>query len=161
VLVLSRKLGEKIFIGDTICITVVDIDPRYGGGKATGKSPNFAGGAKFGPDPNTMASEMIGGKPVPVMTVGQAYATQSRGPGINQYEKAGTIPQQLDARSARGIRDVARKQQIEEEIEYALTGKLPPRLEEEKKKREAAAAAAAAAAASKKEPLDPSDPYYS
>ena len=25
-LVLSRKLGEKIFIGDTVCITVVDID---------------------------------------------------------------------------------------------------------------------------------------
>ncbi|MBL8867140.1 MAG: carbon storage regulator [Planctomycetia bacterium] len=25
-LVLSRKLGEKIFIGETICITVVDID---------------------------------------------------------------------------------------------------------------------------------------
>jgi len=25
-LVLSRKLGEKIFIGDSICITVVDID---------------------------------------------------------------------------------------------------------------------------------------
>ena len=24
--VLSRKLGEKIFIGDNICITVVDID---------------------------------------------------------------------------------------------------------------------------------------
>jgi carbon storage regulator len=26
VLVLSRKLGEKIYIGDNICITVVDID---------------------------------------------------------------------------------------------------------------------------------------
>jgi carbon storage regulator len=25
-LVLSRKLGEKIFIGENICITVVDID---------------------------------------------------------------------------------------------------------------------------------------
>lgn len=25
-LVLSRKLGEKIFIGEDICITVVDID---------------------------------------------------------------------------------------------------------------------------------------
>ncbi|MFL5241987.1 MAG: carbon storage regulator [Gemmataceae bacterium] len=25
-LVLSRKLGEKIFIGEKICITVVDID---------------------------------------------------------------------------------------------------------------------------------------
>jgi carbon storage regulator len=25
-LVLSRKLGEKIFIGNNICITVVDID---------------------------------------------------------------------------------------------------------------------------------------
>jgi carbon storage regulator len=25
-LVLTRKLGEKIFIGDNICITVVDID---------------------------------------------------------------------------------------------------------------------------------------
>ena len=25
-LVLSRKLGEKIFIGDNICITVVDVD---------------------------------------------------------------------------------------------------------------------------------------
>lgn len=25
-LVLSRKLGEKIFVGDNICITVVDID---------------------------------------------------------------------------------------------------------------------------------------
>ncbi len=25
-LVLSRKLGEKIFIGDNVCITVVDID---------------------------------------------------------------------------------------------------------------------------------------
>ncbi len=25
-LILSRKLGEKIFIGDNICITVVDID---------------------------------------------------------------------------------------------------------------------------------------
>jgi len=116
-------------------LAVMDIDPRYGGGKATGKSPNFAGGAKFGPDPNTMASEMIGGAATPIMTVGQAYSTQSRGPGINQYEKAGTIPQQLDARSARGIRDAARKQQIEEEIEYALTGKLPPRLEEERRKR--------------------------
>jgi len=26
ILVLTRKLGEKIFIGDNICITVVDID---------------------------------------------------------------------------------------------------------------------------------------
>lgn len=25
-LVLSRKLGEKIFIGENVCITVVDID---------------------------------------------------------------------------------------------------------------------------------------
>lgn len=25
-LVLSRKLGEKVYIGDNICITVVDID---------------------------------------------------------------------------------------------------------------------------------------
>lgn len=25
-IVLSRKLGEKIYIGDNICITVVDID---------------------------------------------------------------------------------------------------------------------------------------
>lgn len=25
-LVLSRKLGEKIFIGENICITVVDVD---------------------------------------------------------------------------------------------------------------------------------------
>lgn len=25
-LVLSRKLGEKIFIGESICVTVVDID---------------------------------------------------------------------------------------------------------------------------------------
>jgi carbon storage regulator len=25
-LVLSRKLGEKIYVGDSICITVVDID---------------------------------------------------------------------------------------------------------------------------------------
>lgn len=25
-LVMSRKLGEKIYIGDSICITVVDID---------------------------------------------------------------------------------------------------------------------------------------
>ena len=25
-LVLSRKLGEKIFIGENICITIVDID---------------------------------------------------------------------------------------------------------------------------------------
>lgn len=25
-LVLSRKLGEKVFIGDSICLTVVDID---------------------------------------------------------------------------------------------------------------------------------------
>jgi carbon storage regulator len=25
-LVLSRKLGEKIYIGDNVCITVVDID---------------------------------------------------------------------------------------------------------------------------------------
>ena len=116
-------------------LAVMDIDPRYGGGKATGANPNFAGGAKFGPDPDTMASEMIGGKPVPIMTVGQAFATQSRGPGINQYEKAGTIPQQLDARSARGIRDVATKQMVDEQIEYALTGKLPPRLEEERRKK--------------------------
>jgi carbon storage regulator len=26
VLVLSRKLGEKIYVGDNICLTVVDID---------------------------------------------------------------------------------------------------------------------------------------
>lgn len=26
VLILSRKLGEKIFIGDNICVTVVDIN---------------------------------------------------------------------------------------------------------------------------------------
>jgi carbon storage regulator len=26
ILVLSRKLGEKIYIGDNVCITVVDID---------------------------------------------------------------------------------------------------------------------------------------
>lgn len=25
-LVLSRKLGEKVYIGDNVCITVVDID---------------------------------------------------------------------------------------------------------------------------------------
>ena len=25
-LVLSRKLGEKIFIGDNICLTVIDVD---------------------------------------------------------------------------------------------------------------------------------------
>lgn len=144
------------FSGDR-SLTVIDIDPRYGGGKGVGASPNFAKGAKFGPDPNSMAYEMIDGKPVPVMTVGQAYATQSRGPGINVYEKSGTIAQQLDARSARGIRDVAGKQRVDEMIEYQLTGKLPPRLEEEKKKREAAAAAAEAAA--KKAPSDPSQPY--
>lgn len=27
-LVLSRKIGEKIFIGDNVCITVVDIGTR-------------------------------------------------------------------------------------------------------------------------------------
>lgn len=28
-LVLSRRLYEKIFIGENICITIVDIDSRY------------------------------------------------------------------------------------------------------------------------------------
>ena len=141
-------------------LTVVDIDPRYGGGKGVGASPNFAGGAKFGSDPNTMAYEMIGGKPVPTMTVGQAYATQSRGPGINQYEKTGSIPQQLDAMSADAIRAAELKKKVDQMIGYQITGALPPevakRAEADKKKREAEAAAAAAP---KRNPSDPSQPF--
>jgi hypothetical protein len=149
------------FSGDR-SLTVVDIDPRYGGGKGVGANPNFAGGVKFGSDPNTMAYEMIGGKPVPTMTVGQAYATQSRGPGINQYEKTGTLPQQLDAMSADRIRAAELKKKVDQMIGYQITGVLPPevakRAEADKKKREAEAAAAAAAAP-KPNPSDPSQPY--
>jgi len=124
-------------------LTVVDIDPRYGGGKGVGANPNFADGAKFGSDPDTMAYEMIGGKPTPVMTVGQAFATQSRGPGINQYEKSGTLPQQLDAMSAYAARDAEIKKKVDQMIGYQITGKLPEevakRAEEEKRKKEVAA----------------------
>jgi hypothetical protein len=139
-------------------LTVVDIDPRYGGGKGVGANPNFAGGVKFGSDPDTMTYEMIGGKPTPVMTVGQAFATQSRGPGINQYEKAGTLPQQLDAMSAYAARDAEIKKKVDQMIGYQITGVLPPevakRAEADKKKREAEAAAAA----SRRNPSAPSQP---
>ena len=149
-------------------LTVVDIHPDHGGGRGVGAKPNFASGDKFGPDPNTMAYEMIGGKPVPIMTVGQAFATQSRGPGINVYEKTGTMAQQLDALSARNIRAGAGKQAVDEMIEFASTGKRSPRAEADKKKREEAdkkkreaAAAAAAEAATKMIPSDASQPYSS
>lgn len=153
----TNTAGARPVFSEDRSLTVVDIHPDHGGGKGTGASPRFASGDKFGPDPNSMAYEMIGGKPVPIMTVGQAFATQSRGPGINVYEKTGTIPQQLDALSARNIRRAAGKQAVDEQIEFALTGKRSPRAEEDKKKREAAAAAAEAA--TKMTPSDPSQPY--
>jgi hypothetical protein len=157
----TSTAGPAPSFGDR-SLTVVDIDPRYGGGKGVGANPKFADGAKFGSDPDTVVYEMIGGKPTPVMTVGQAFATQSRGPGINQYEKTGTLPQQLDAMSAYAARDAEIKKKVDQMIGYQITGVLPPevakRAEADKKKREAEAAAAAAAAP-KRNPSDPSQPY--
>lgn len=124
-------------------LTVVEIDPAHRArgdrGIGIGHSPQFGGEASkfFGPDRSQMQSEMIGGKPVPVMTGEQAMATQSRGTGINQYEKTGSWQEQLDARSARDIRMRQGQQEIDEKLEYALTGKMPKRMEEERRKKTA------------------------
>lgn len=143
-------------------LTVIDVLPEHGGGKGVSTSGNFAGGVKFGSDRDTMVYETIGGKSVPIMTIGDAYATQSRGSGINAYEKTGTPQQQLDAMSADRIRTAENKKKVEQMIEYQITGVLPPevakRAEADKKKREAEAAAAAAAAP-RQNPSDPSQPY--
>jgi hypothetical protein len=154
------------FEGDR-SLTVVDIDPRYRPagdtvGKGIGHSPTFGGtgsaqaGSFFGPDPNQMQYQTINrkqyqringklyqtikGKQVPIMTGEQAFETQSRGQGINQYEKKGSIPEQLDAMSARDIRMQQGNLTIQEKIDYALTGKIPARMtpaaiEEERKRR--------------------------
>ena len=138
------------FEGDR-SLTVVDIDylHRPAGdtvGKGTGKSPTFGGtgpaqaGSFFGPDPNEMQYQTIDGRQIPIMTGKQAFETQRVGPGIFQYEKKGSIAEQLDARAARDIRLQQGNIKTLEEIDYARTGKLPARMtpkaiEEERKRR--------------------------
>jgi hypothetical protein len=128
----ATEIPRPTFAADR-SLTVVEIDPRYRApgdrGIGIGHSPQFGGAASkfFGPDRSQMQNEMIGGKPVPIMTGEQAMATQSRGTGINQYEKTGSWQEQLDARSARDIRMRQGQQEIDEKLEYALTGKMPAR----------------------------------
>lgn len=127
-------------------LTVVSIDPRYRAtgdrlGVGIGHSPSFGGeNAKyFGPDKEQMLYQTIGKKQVPIMTGEQAMATQSRGTGINQYEKTGTVNEQLDARSARAIRLQMQNRAIDEKLRYALSGAVPPRAKEEEERKKKAA----------------------
>ena len=139
------------FEGDR-SLTVVDIDylHRPEGdkvGKGISHSPTFGGtgpaqaGSFFGPDPNEMQYQTIDGRQIPIMTGKQAFETQRVGPGIFQYEKKGSIAEQLDARAARDIRLQQGNITTQEKIDYARTGKLPARMtpkaiEEERKRRE-------------------------
>ena len=139
------------FEGDR-SLTVVDIDylHRPEGdkvGKGISHSPTFGGtgpaqaGSFFGPDPNLMQYQTIDGRQIPIMTGNQAFETQRVGQGINQYEKKGSIAEQLDARAARDIRLQQGNITTQEKIDYARTGKLPARMtpkaiEEERKRRE-------------------------
>jgi hypothetical protein len=138
------------FEGDR-SLTVVDIDylHRPEGdkvGKGISHSPTFGGtgpaqaGSFFGPDPNLMQYQTIDGRQIPIMTGNQAFETQRVGQGINQYEKKGSIAEQLDARAARDIRLQQGNITTQEKIDYARTGKLPARMtpkaiEEERKRR--------------------------
>lgn len=66
-LVLSRKLGEKIYINDNICITVVDID--HGkirlGIEAPREVPIFRKELMVGPAPSNPDVPLLAAKPAP------------------------------------------------------------------------------------------------